>query len=146
MEQTNLPGTKEFSASKPHKGHVQKVYEWCKKKYGRSKYNGRYPDIVFKKSDYYSGEDWGYYDEIDKVIFVSKDKHETLRDLVHTIIHEYTHYLQSMYHYKILSLYLEHHENPLEIQAESIADRDVDECLNYLKSSYKKRSDVVINE
>ena len=26
----------EFSKQLPHRGHVDKIYDWCKKKYGRS--------------------------------------------------------------------------------------------------------------
>ena len=128
--------TGSLTSLKLHRGHATKILEWCKKKYGRSKYNGRYPDIAFKKSDYYTGEDWGYYDEEEQLIFVSKDKHENLEDLVHTIIHEYTHYLQSMHHYQILALYLEHHEHPLEIQAEETANRDTPECMDFLRIHY----------
>ena len=139
MEQANPLGTKESSALKLHRGHVDKIYSWCKKKYGRSRYNGRYPDIVFRKPDYYTGEDWGYYDEDEQLIYINKDKHETIEDLIHTIIHEYTHYKQSMHHYQILAKYLDSHEHPLEIEADKIADKDTEECLAYLQSLYPKK-------
>jgi hypothetical protein len=139
MEQTNQIGSIGFLASKPHRGHVDKIYAWCKSKYGRSRYNGRYPDIAFKKSDYYTGEDWGYYDEDEQLIYINKDKHENLEDLVHTIVHEYTHYKQSMYHYRILSIYLDPHENPLELEADMVAERDTPECLVYLESLYETK-------
>lgn len=129
----------EFSKQLPHRGHVDKIYEWCKKKYGRSKYNGRYPEIVFRKGDYYDGEEWGYYDEIDQCIYINRDKHETLKDLADTIIHEYTHYLQNMYHYQIISKYLEHYQHPMEISAEDTAQKDSPECLKYLENLYKKQ-------
>lgn len=141
METLNqATGTSElFSGLKPHRGHVDKIYAWCKKKYGRSRYNGRYPDIAFKKADYYTGEDWGYYDEDEQLIYINKEKHETLEDLVHTIIHEYTHYKQSMHHYQILAIYLDSDQHPLEIEAEAIANRDTPECLVYLESIYYKK-------
>jgi len=131
----------EFSKSLPHRGHVDKIYEWCKNKYGRTKYNGRYPEEVSGKGDYYDGEEWGYYDEIDQCIYINRDKNETLADLVDTMIHEYTHYLQNMYHYKVISKYLEHHEHPMEISAENAAQKDSQECLKYLENTYKKQSD-----
>lgn len=133
----------EFSKQLPHRGHVDKIYDWCKKKYGRSKYNGRYPDVVFRKGDYYDGEEWGYYDEIDQCIYINRDKHETLQDLIDTIIHEYTHYLQNMYHYQIIAKYLESDQHPMEIEAESISQRDGPECLKYLESLYKNREDIM---
>jgi hypothetical protein len=133
----------EFSKAKPHRGHVDKIYQWCKKKYGRSKYNGRYPDISFKKADYYTGEDWGYYDEDEQLIFINREKHETIEDLVHTIIHEYTHYKQSMHHYHIISIYLDSADHPLEKEADMIADRDSKECIEYLKSIYKIKEEIL---
>lgn len=131
----------EFSKSLPHRGHVDKIFEWCKKKYGRSKYNGRYPEVVFRKGDYYDGEEWGYYDEIDQCIYINRDKHETVADLVDTMIHEYTHYLQNMHHYQIISKYLDPHEHPMEISAENAAEKDGPECLAYLKNLYIKHID-----
>lgn len=133
----------EFSKQLPHRGHVDKIYEWCKKRYGRSKHNGRYPDVVFRKGDYYDGEEWGYYDEVDKCIYINRDKHETLQDLIDTMIHEYTHYLQNMHHYQIIALYLEHDEHPMEIQANAIADKDGIECLKYMEDLYKNRPDIM---
>lgn len=140
MDQVDRPGTKESSDLKLHKGHVNKIYEWCKKKYGRSRYNGRYPDIFFKKPHYGVEELWGYYDEVEKYIYINSTKHESIEDLVHTVIHEYTHYLQSMHHYKILSQYIQdHHKHPLEIQADEVADRDSEECIKYLVSIYGEK-------
>lgn len=133
----------EFSMQLPHRGHVDKIYEWCKNKYGRSKYNGRYPEVVFRKGDYYDGQEWGYYDESDKCIYINRSKHETLSDLVDTLIHEYTHYLQNMYHYQIIAKYLENHEHPMEIEAESIAKRDGQDCLIYLEKLYIKSSELI---
>jgi hypothetical protein len=134
--------TESFSSSKPHRGHVNKIFEWCKKKYGRSKYNGRYPDVVFRKGYHYDGEEWGYYDEIDKCIYINRDKHETLEDLVDTMIHEYTHYLQNMYHYQIIARYMDNEDHPFEIQAEQVSERDKEECLKYLKNLYKNSCDI----
>lgn len=118
-------------AIKLTRGTVLKVYEWCKTRYGRSKYNGRYPDIVFRKRDYLTGEDWGYYDEQDNLIFVSKDKHHNIEDLVDTVIHEYTHYKQNIkVDFRVLSKYFEFDDqHPLEIEARTVAQRDSPICL-----------------
>jgi len=118
--------------------HCLKIMEWCKKEYGRSRYNGRYPDLEFKKGDYYVGEDWGYFDNIDNLIFINSDKHSTIEELANTVIHEYTHYKQSMHHYAILGEYLEPHDNPLEKQAEFIAQRDYKKCLKELSRYHKQ--------
>ncbi len=117
------------------KSTVTKVYEWCRKKYGRSKYNGRYPNIKYRKSDYLCEDAWGYYDEIDNVIFVNKDKHTNIEDLVNTIIHEYTHYKQNIkVDFRVLAKYFDPgtDAHPLEIEAELVADRDTPQCLKEL--------------
>ena len=75
-----------------------KILWWCVAEYGRSKLNGSYPYLEFRKGDYYTGDDYGYYDEIDGVIFINKEKHLTLEELVKTIIHEYTHYCKHSMH------------------------------------------------
>ena len=115
-----------------------KILWWCISEYGRSKLNGAYPYLEFKKADEYSQDDYGYYDELEQVIFINKDMHNTLEELVKTIIHEYTHYVKhSMHEYKILSKYLSHHRNPLEIDARRIERRDYKKCLKFLKEEYK---------
>jgi hypothetical protein len=114
-----------------------KILWWCISEYGRSKLNGPYPYLEYRKADYYNGEDYGYYDEIEGMIFINKEAHLTLEDLVKTIIHEYTHYVKhSMHEYKILSKYLSHHRNPLEIDARKIEKRDYKKCLRFLKKEY----------
>jgi hypothetical protein len=132
-------------AIKLTRGTVLKVYEWCKKRYRRSKYNGRYPDIVYRKSDYITGEDWGYYDEQENLIFISKDKHSSLADLVDTVIHEYTHYKQNIkVDFRILSKYFESDDqHPLEIEARSTADRDTPICLKEVFGIEPKIEEIV---
>jgi hypothetical protein len=74
---------------KVNRSSAIKVLEWCKKKYGRSKYNGRYPDLQFKKGDHVTEDVWGMYDEQDNCIFVNSNEVKTLEDMTSTIIHEY---------------------------------------------------------
>jgi hypothetical protein len=120
------------------KSTAYKIYWWCISEYGRSKLNGPYPYLEFKKLDDYSKDDYGYYDEVEKVIFINKNLHNTLEELVKTIIHEYTHYVKhSMHEYKILAKYLSHHRNPLEVDARRIERRDYKKCLKFLKEEYK---------
>lgn len=146
MEPTKKLGTKRSSSSKLHRGHVEEIYKWCKKKYGRSRYNGRYPDIVYKKGDYDTGDIWGYYDEIEKLIFVNSAKHDIVSDLVHTIIHEYTHYKQSMHDYSVIAKYLDPLEHPLEKEADQVAERDTEECISHLKQIYGEQNIEKLNQ
>lgn len=107
-----------------------KILDWCVQTYGKSKFNRSFPTLDFKKSDYYTEGCMAFYDEIESTIFVAKDLHHNLEDLANSIIHEYTHYKQNMRHYQILALYLPDHKNPLEVEAEKVANKDTKKCLN----------------
>jgi hypothetical protein len=111
------------------KRHVNKIFGWCLKTYGKSKYNRTFPTIHFKKPDHTNEDCSGVYDEFEHTIFINKEQHDTLDDLVNTIIHEYTHYKQNMKHYQILALYLDNDKHPMEIEAEQVAERDMKKCL-----------------
>jgi hypothetical protein len=72
-----------------------------------------------------------------QVIVINKEANKTLTDLVQTIIHEYVHYrFHSMAEYRVLSKYLSHARNPLEIDARKIEKRDYKKCMKYLKKEY----------
>jgi hypothetical protein len=116
------------------RSHAIKILEWCVKTYGKSKFNKTFPTLEFKKSDYYTEGCMAFYDEIESTIFVAKDLHTDLEELVNSIIHEYVHYKQNMRHYQILALYLPDHKNPLEIEAERTAKKDTKKCLKELFS------------
>jgi hypothetical protein len=115
------------------------ILYWCIAEYGRSKLNGRYPHIEYRKYDAETEdeEEYGYFDEVEGVIVINKETNKTLTDLVQTIIHEYVHYrFHSMAEYRVLSKYLSHARNPLEIDARKIEKRDYKKCMKYLKKEY----------
>jgi hypothetical protein len=117
---------------KPTKKHADKILEWCLKTYGKSKFNKPFPTLEFKKSDYYTEGCMAFYDEIESTIFIAKDLNKDIKELTNSIIHEYTHYKQNMRHYQILALYLPDHKNPMEIEAERIANKDTKKCIKEL--------------
>lgn len=119
--------------------HALRVLDWCITNYGPSKYNGPYPHVEFRKEDITTERLAGYYCDIENVIFLNKDFHLTIRELIKTIIHEYTHYKQNMKHYYVLSEYLSYDSNPLEKQARKITSRDYKTCLADLKKIYPDR-------
>jgi hypothetical protein len=115
--------------NKPNKRHANKILDWCLNNYGLSKYNKIFPEIEYKKHDYYTEGCVAYYDEIDGIIFISRSDNDSLYELANSIIHEYTHYKQNMNKYQILSKTLSDAENPMEIEAYEIAERDSKKCL-----------------
>jgi hypothetical protein len=42
-----------------------------------------------------------------------------------------------MYHYQIIGKYTDHHNHPMEIEAENMAKKDRLECISYLEDLYK---------
>lgn len=91
-----------------------KVYEWCKKMFGTSPINGAYPKVVFHKKGNYAG----YYDPWKNEIHVFKQKHRTFIGFIGTIIHEYTHYHQSIKRqYQKLNKIYNYKSHPLEREA-----------------------------
>ena len=91
-----------------------KVYEWCKKMFGTSPINGAYPKFIFHKK----GEFVGYYNPWKNEIHVFKQKHRTFIGFIGTIIHEYTHYHQSIKRqYQKLNKIYNYKSHPLEREA-----------------------------
>jgi hypothetical protein len=129
-----------LKTDKPTRAHLNRIVEWCRVKYGRSKCNGPYPVITFRKSCYLTEGICGEYNWEDNTIFLSKEHNPTLIDLINTVIHEWTHYLQplrshirTMYRQgKAAALFTE--QDPLENQAREIADRDTLLCYHELFS------------
>jgi hypothetical protein len=91
-----------------------KIFEWCKKTFGASTINGTYPKLVFHNK----GEWAGYYDVYKNEIHVYKSKHRTFLGFIGTVIHEYTHYHQSIKRkYNKLRETYSYKNHPLEREA-----------------------------
>lgn len=118
------------------RGFAVKVLNWCKRKYGKSRYNGSYPTISYTKPDYMLEDFSGYYEKDENHIYVNNVMCNTVEETVNTIIHEYTHYLQNMFHYQILAKYIDRTHHPMEIEAERIAKRDSKKCIEDLVRLY----------
>jgi Zn-dependent peptidase ImmA (M78 family) len=115
----------------PSRKYVNKIFDWCIKTYGKSRFNREFPEIMYRKAEYMNEDPrvMAFYDEEDAVIFINKDDHHNLYQLANSIIHEYTHYKQNQHHYYILSQYLPYSKNPMEIEANEVAKRDARKCI-----------------
>lgn len=131
---------KKYRSSKPTRKDAENIYLWCVQKYGRSKINGSYPELLFRKPDYFLGDAYGYYDPDEKVLYINKDKNKTVIDLIDTMIHEWTHYHQPVKsHWRKMAKEGRLDEvfekgDPLEEEAYRIAKRDRDKCFKDLFS------------
>jgi len=105
-----------------------KILDWCKATYGVSKINGTYPTLVFHRTKKpYSG----MYDPFSNTIHVWKQSHRTFMGFIGTVIHEYTHYHQSIKRkYFQLQQYYSYKNHPMERTAVKIEKRDKKKCFN----------------
>lgn len=92
-----------------------KIFEWCKKTFGPSSINGPYPRLFFHKKH----KGWaGYYDPWKNEIHVYGSRHKKFISFIGTIIHEFTHYKQSMKReYQRLNKTYSYKDHPLEREA-----------------------------
>lgn len=120
-------------SKKPSYHDAHKILQWCMNTYGKSHYNGDFPCVEYRKPDHSEEGCSGYYDEVDELIYVNREMNPTIEELAKTIIHEYTHYVKHpMDDYYVLAKYLNHDDNPMEIEASAIEERDYKKCLTYL--------------
>jgi Zn-dependent peptidase ImmA (M78 family) len=125
-----------------------RALEWCKKKYGLSKYKDAYPALVFREK--YQPKDkpnlmGEYYWEKNK-IFIYKKSHLDFEDpvleLIFTMIHEYKHYLQNMDNYNTYfdKYYYTYKTHPYERTCNRFADREMYECYYHVVIRDQKKS------
>ena len=117
---------------KLNKNTALRVYEWCRKTYGRSKYNGKYPGLTYKKGNESNFDHMGEYDFYENSIFINSDQIKSLYDLVSTVIHEFTHYKQNMkVDWVVLCKYFDQYttDHPLEKEAQEVELRDTPRCI-----------------
>jgi hypothetical protein len=113
--------------------HCLKIFEWCKKTYGRSKYNRGILTMEFTKPTEITGYVLGYYDNLENMIHINSQDHYNVHDLALTIIEEYQHYLKSDAEYQKLIEIHGYEDHPHEIESKQIAERDAEKCISYLK-------------
>ena len=110
----------------------EKVIDWCIDEFGLSKHYEHYPYMeIDMVDDCMCGEFIGYNNEI----IVCPTAIDTIDEFIETVIHEYTHYMQSPSWYTryLNNLTLNEvikNKHPYEIQAEQIATTNYIECKN----------------
>lgn len=92
------------------------IFGWCKKTFGLSQVNGSYPKFIFHKKNKGIA---GFYDAYKNEIHVFASRHKSFLGFIGTIIHEYTHYHQSIkrQYYKLEKKY-SYKNHPLEREAD----------------------------
>lgn len=125
---------------KLHKYQLEKIVniaiEWCMSNFGVRKWC---PNLMVEIVKEAMILDSGWYspDRHNPEITVNLAGNPTLIDLIDTVIHEYTHYLQPNFEkiYQNFSETYEYKNNPLEIEAFENAKRYKNECFKYIKNT-----------
>jgi hypothetical protein len=115
--------------------------EWCKKKYGKSKFRRAYPKLFFRTKAYVDpklGPIKGVYYYTSNEIYIYAEQHyleeDPIMDVCNTVIHEYKHFLQDMnkYHMYFEKYYRSYDNHPYEITCNNFASREQYECYYYI--------------
>jgi len=111
------------------------MFDWCKSKFGESKFNNDFDVKISRKE---KGKYGCYIDDLD-IIQINLNVHKSLIELCDTVIHEYTHYLQNMVMYD--KYFLKHNRNynnhPYEISANNKAKKYRKELRAEFKKAFK---------
>lgn len=119
------------------RNHIVWMFDWCKEKFGESKFNN---DFSVKISRTDKSKFGCYLDDLD-TIQVNLNMHKSLIELCDTVIHEFTHYLQDMGMYDVyFDKYNRNYNNhPYEISADNKAKK----WRKDLRADFKKEFGIV---
>lgn len=101
-----------------NRNHALRVMTWCKRTLGLNGRRAYLPVLEWHSK----GEDCGDYDFEDNIISIYKNQHNSVLEIIHTIIHEWCHYKQSTKKYYQYDSELGYLKNPLEHEADKIAN------------------------
>ena len=113
--------------------------EYCSKKLGLSKYNGKIPTLYISR-DKLKGDPRtrGFYSAEMNTIVLYPKAHDSFVDFINTIIHEYVHYTQDLTKYTVLYRSYGYDAHPQEIEADTVATKHQWMCKNYIKEKMLK--------
>ena len=111
---------------------VKKTIQWCEREFGTLSTRCRFEVKYYKSAKYH-----GYYQSAGRKITVFVEDSMPLKQVVDTIIHEYTHYMQmksgwSERWYAIYDFIFGYWNNPKEVQARAMGARYRRKCLKHL--------------
>ena len=112
--------------------------EWCNIHFGKCKRKRR--ELIFElnpKKKINKRAYYGYYCFYRNKLTVCINNCETLLDIVQTVIHEYTHYLQSRTKYEYYLKVYSYSTNPYEKEAKKNELIYGKECLKTIKNQLK---------
>ena len=116
--------------------YALKAIKWCRENMGVNKRKKDIPKIsvriYFRKDETERFIKGIYYSDENRII-VYHVNCETIEDVISTVIHEYTHYLQSMKKYWEYSLTYNYNTHPYERQARRNETKYTKMCIKKIK-------------
>jgi|LauGreDrversion4_2_1035121.scaffolds.fasta_scaffold08509_2 Zn-dependent peptidase ImmA (M78 family) len=117
------------------KSYTKYAIKWCEENLGFNTRKRRKLLVVMSERKRTQGKFvyYGNYCLYKNQITIYVNNCETLKNLVSTIIHEYTHYLQPMGKYKEYEKYYYYSTHPFERQARRNETKYTSTCLSFIR-------------
>jgi len=108
------------------------MMDWCVDVFGTSSFKRKIPTFVLYKKKKFGFR--GEFDDVNNIISIWLLQHNTVIDVIDTVIHEYSHYRQNMSMYDVYTeYYYRNYENhPQEISANNKAAKYREQCKQAL--------------
>ena len=121
------------------KSYAKHTLKWCKEYCGLCNRKKRKPLFRFSERNrkIQNFDVFGNYCFYRNEIVIYLPNNRTIYDVVSTVIHEYTHYLQVRRKYREYEMTRYYSQNPLERQAKRNEDRYTKICIKEIKKLMK---------
>lgn len=116
---------------------IELTLEWCVDKWG---VNGRRTEALITEVNWDEKISMGDYDYKENLITIYPKANLNIRDLVDTVIHEFTHQRQKMSSYHKVLKSKGYSSHPLEIEAFATAKENRKACWHELKKTQFEKS------
>ena len=117
------------------KFYAQQTLKWCKKYLGHN-LRKRKPiklSVLKNPKNLDDKNDCGSYHSHENRIIIYYVNCPTIKEIVSTVIHEYTHYLQSNKQYYEFTEYYNYFSHPFEVEARKNEELYTNRCVRYIK-------------
>lgn len=124
-----------FIDDKTKKKYARLTLKWCESFFGYNERKKYKPKLVFKTQEkkYKNSLIYGNYCFYRNIITIFLPNNTTVKDIISTTIHEYTHYLQKRLKYRVYEQYYYYSTNPYEREAKRNEEKYTDTCLKDIK-------------
>ena len=111
---------------------VNLTVEWCKKFFTEPHIKRRRELLVMVYNSH-THEVFGQYCERNNWLTINLYDCPTVKDIIKTTIHEYTHYCQDLKEYSVMTKQVGYDKNPLEVEARLNEDTYYKNCWRSIK-------------